>query len=98
MVPRVEYTVPLGYRKGHLAMSNAELALARERALQLEQEREVVHDLSNAVSDAARAFENCQTCWNRLVAPMKYSPPTRCRRRTAVKWISNVSLMLNGVS
>lgn len=64
----VEYTVPLGYRKGHLAMSNAELALARERALQLEQEREVVHDLSNAVSDAARAYENCQTCWNRLVA------------------------------
>ena len=35
----LEYTVPLGYRKGHLAVSNAELLLSRERAIQ----RERVH-------------------------------------------------------
>ncbi len=64
----LEYTVPLGYRKGRLALSNAEIALSRERALQREQEREVIHDLSNAVSDAARAYENCQNSWNRLDA------------------------------
>ncbi len=64
----VEYTVPLGYRKGHLAVSNAELMLARERAIQREQEREVVHDLSNAVTDAARAYESVQNSLNRLIA------------------------------
>lgn len=64
----VEYTVPLGYRKGHLAVSNAELALARERAILKEQEREVVHDLSNAIADASRAYEGCQNAMNRLIA------------------------------
>ncbi len=64
----VEYTVPLGYRKGHLAVSNAELMLARERAIQREQEREVVHDLSNAVTDSARAYESVQNSLNRLIA------------------------------
>lgn len=64
----VEYTVPLGYRKGHLAVSNAEMMLARERVILREQEREVVHDLSNAISEAARAFEACQTAMNRLEA------------------------------
>jgi hypothetical protein len=64
----LEYSVPLGYRKGHLAVSNAELLLSRERAIQREQEREVVHDLSNAVAEAARAFESCRNSMNRLDA------------------------------
>ncbi|MFO0975589.1 MAG: TolC family protein [Planctomycetaceae bacterium] len=64
----VEYTVPLGYRKGYLAVSNAEMMLARERVILREQEREVVHDLSNAIAEAARAFEACQTAMNRLEA------------------------------
>ena len=64
----VEYTVPLGYRKGHLAVSNAEMLLTRDRAVLREQEREVVHDLSNAIADAARAFEACQNAVSRLEA------------------------------
>jgi hypothetical protein len=67
----VEYTVPLGYRKGHLAVSNAEMLLARDRAVLREQEREVIHDLSNAVADAARAFEACRNAENRLLAANK---------------------------
>jgi outer membrane protein TolC len=62
----LEYNVPLGYRKGHLAVSNAEMMLKREYAILREQEREVVHDLSNAVADAARAFEACENALNRL--------------------------------
>lgn len=62
----LEYNVPLGYRKGHLAVSNAEMMLKREHAILREQEREVVHDLSNAVADAARAFEACENALNRL--------------------------------
>lgn len=64
----VEYTVPLGYRKGHLAVSNAEILLTRDRAILQAQEREVVHDLSNAVADAARAYEACENALNRLNA------------------------------
>jgi len=64
----LEYNVALGYRKGHLAITNAELLLSRERIIQREQEREVVLDLSNAVADAARAYESCQNALNRLDA------------------------------
>jgi len=64
----VEYTVPIGYRKAHLAVRNAELLLSRERIVQREQQRSVVHDLSNAITDAARAHEACQNSLNRLMA------------------------------
>lgn len=64
----LEYTVPLGYRKGHLAVSNAEMLLTRDRAILQAQEREVVHDLSNAIADAARAYEGVQNAQNRLEA------------------------------
>lgn len=62
----LEYTVPLGYRKGHLAVSNAEMMLKREHAILREQEREVIHDLSNAIADAARAYEACENALHRL--------------------------------
>lgn len=64
----LEYTVPLGYRKGHLAVSNAEMLLTRDRAILQAQEREVVHDLSNAIADAARAYEAVTNAENRLNA------------------------------
>lgn len=64
----LEYQVPLGYRKAHLAVQNAELMLCRERIVQREQQREVVHNLSNAVTDAARAYESCHNSLNRYLA------------------------------
>lgn len=64
----VEYEMPLGYRKGHLAVKNAELMLCRERIIQREQQREIVHDLSNAVSDTARAYRACENSLNRYIA------------------------------
>ncbi|MEZ6059025.1 MAG: TolC family protein [Planctomycetaceae bacterium] len=64
----VEYTVPLGFRKAHLAVTNSELMLSRERIILREQQREVVHDLSNAITDASRAYEACRNCMNRYLA------------------------------
>ena len=64
----LEYTVPIGYRKAHLAVNNAELMLCWERIVQREQQRSVVHDLSNAVTDASRAYEASQNSLNRLIA------------------------------
>ena len=63
-----EYEVPLGYRRGHLAVQNAELQLSRERIIHREQQREIVHNLSNAISDASRAYEACQNSLNRYHA------------------------------
>ena len=64
----VEYEVPLGYRRGHLAVQNAEMQLSRERIIHREQQREIVHNLSNAITDAARAYEACQNSLNRFYA------------------------------
>lgn len=64
----LEFSMPIGFRQGHAAVANAELALCHERAIHREQEREVVHDLSNALSDAVRAYESCQSSLNRYIA------------------------------
>lgn len=64
----LEFSMPIGFRQGHAAVSNAELALCHERAIHREQEREVIHDLSNALSDAVRAFDSCQNGLNRYIA------------------------------
>lgn len=63
-----EFSMQLGARRGHSAVRNAELLLARERTLLCEQEREVVHDLSNAIADLERAWKVVQTNYNRRVA------------------------------
>lgn len=64
----VDLNVPLGFRKAHNAVRNAQFNLARERAVLNEQERTVLSDLSNAVADLERAFQATQTGYNRLIA------------------------------
>jgi hypothetical protein len=64
----VEMTMPLGFRKGHAAVRNAELQLARERALLDQTEREIAHDLSAAVAEVDRAHLIAQTNYNRRSA------------------------------
>jgi len=63
-----EFSMPIGYRQAYAAVRNAELKLARERALLLEQERSVVYDLSNAIADVERAFTIVETNLNRRIA------------------------------
>jgi hypothetical protein len=64
----VELSVPLGYRRGHAAVRNAELTLARARAILRDQQREVVHELADAVAEMDRAYTVSQTSYNRLIA------------------------------
>ncbi len=64
----VELSVPIGYRQAHAAVANAELQLAREKTIHQEQQREVVHDIGNAVSDVARAHQACRNNLNRYLA------------------------------
>lgn len=63
-----ELAFPFGQRRGHAAVRNAQLLLARERAVLREQEREVVHDLANAIADKDRAYLVAQTNFNRRLA------------------------------
>jgi hypothetical protein len=68
----VELTVPIGYRQAHAAVQNAELALARERAIQHEQQREIVSNLNGAVADAARAWQAVKNNLNQYLAAKDY--------------------------
>lgn len=63
-----EFSVPLGFRKAHTTVRNAELLLARERSILSEQEREIALDLSNAVADIDRAHAVLETNYNRRIA------------------------------
>jgi outer membrane protein TolC len=63
-----EFSVPIGFRQGHAAVRNAELQLARQRAVLREQERDVINFLSSAVAEKNRAYIVLQTKHNRLLA------------------------------
>ncbi len=64
----LQFEVPIGFRREFTALRNAELQLARERALLKEQEFRVSHDLSEAVRSMQRAFQLMKTNLNRRVA------------------------------
>jgi len=64
----LEFSLPIGFRQAHAAVRNAELRLARDKAVLKEQERQVLHDLSNAVAEKDRAYTVLQTSFNRYHA------------------------------
>jgi outer membrane protein TolC len=63
-----EFNMPIGFRRAHVAMRNAELLLARERAILRDQQREIIHEVADAVSELDRAYAVLQTSYNRLDA------------------------------
>lgn len=64
----VELDIPIGYRQAHAGVRNAELLLARERALLCDQQQEVVHEIASAMAEVDRAYQVSETTYNRLVA------------------------------
>lgn len=72
-----EYSMPLGFRRGYAAVRNAQMHIARERAILEEQERWAVHDLSAAFADADRAHRLMQVAYNRLHAAEEQSKYAR---------------------
>lgn len=67
----VDYMMPVGYRRGHAAIRNTQLSLAREAQVLVEQERAVHYGLSNAINEAKRAHENLIIQKNRYEAVEK---------------------------
>jgi hypothetical protein len=63
-----ELSMPLGFREAHVAARNAELLLARERAILKDQQREIVHEAADAVAEMDRSYTVMQTSYNRLIA------------------------------
>lgn len=63
-----ELSVPIGFRLAHVAVRNAELVLARERAILRDQQREVMHEAADAVAESDRAFAVLQSSFNRRAA------------------------------
>jgi hypothetical protein len=63
-----QLTVPIGFRRALSNMRNAQLNLARERAILAEQEQQIQHELSNAIGELDRAFVLSQTNLDRTLA------------------------------
>lgn len=61
----VELSYPIGSRRASAGVRNQQLHLARERVILREQERQIIHDLSNMVAEANRAYVVMQTAYNR---------------------------------
>lgn len=64
----LEFSYPFGRRQAHAAVRNSELLLARERTILRGQEQQIVHDLSNAISEVDRAHAVLKTNYNRMRA------------------------------
>jgi hypothetical protein len=67
----MELNLPIGFRQAASGVRNADLAVARERAILGELERQIVHDLSNALSEQIRTYKLMQTAYNRRIAAEK---------------------------
>jgi len=80
-----ELTLPIGFRRAHAAVRNAQLQIAREHAVLVEQERRILHDLSNAISDTDRAYEISGTAYNRRMAAKEQIDILLSRQRTGTQ-------------
>ena len=66
-----QLSVPLGFRAQLAAVRNAEIGLARERAILQDQELELAHRLANAYSDVEGLYFTCQSQFNRRIAAQR---------------------------
>ena len=64
----LELNIPIGNRRAHAGVRNAEFRLARERALLREQEHLIMRSLSDAYADVTRGYEVLQTVRDRYDA------------------------------
>ena len=75
----VELGGAIGNRRGHVAIRNAELNLAREKTILKEQQRQLLHDLNAAFVEVDRAMAAIRTSYNSNVAVQEELVPKRKR-------------------
>ena len=88
----VELASPIGNRLAHTAVHNAELRLAREKMLLEQQERNVVYDLSNAMSELDQSFAVMQVAYNRRIAAAQYLDSLESRFTSGLQIEANLLL------
>lgn len=64
----VELSLPIGFRRAHAGVRDAELQVARERAILREQQLEIVHEAADAVAELDRAYVVVQNAYNHVLA------------------------------
>jgi len=64
----LQAAVPIGFRAQLAGVRNAQLQLARERAILQDQELEVSHQLASAIRDLDRSYRLTETNFNRRIA------------------------------
>ncbi len=67
-----ELRLPVGFRQGHAAVRNAQLAVQREKAILAEQEQKIVLDLSNVLSEVRRSWSAMSVAKERFSAAEEY--------------------------
>lgn len=67
-----ELSMPVGFRRAHAGVRNAELSVQREKTIMKEQERKILLDLSNAVAEARRAHSAMSLAEKRFSAALDY--------------------------
>jgi outer membrane protein TolC len=87
----VELSFPVGLRRASVAISHAQLQLAREKALLNEIELRISHDLSNATRELARTLQQMQTNLNRWNADLRQVDVLRQRYRNGA---DNIAFLL----
>ncbi len=85
-----ELEIPLGFRKEMAGVRQAQLQLARDRAVLQEQELELTHQLSTAIGDLELYYTTTQTNLNRMLAARD-----EVDGRRAV-WVAGVDKQLEG--
>jgi outer membrane protein TolC len=75
----VELGGAIGNRRGHVAIRNAELNLAREKTILKEQKRQLLHDLNAAFVEVDRSMAAIRTSYNSNVAVQEELIPKRKR-------------------
>ena len=63
-----QYAVPIGKRIGYTSVRNAELQLARDKAILHDQESQVIYQLGDSVAQLDRTYQLCRASYNRLEA------------------------------
>jgi outer membrane protein TolC len=75
----LEVAGPVGNRRGHLAIRNAELSLIREKALLEEQQKQLLHDLNAAWIEVDRSSIAIRNAYNSRAAAEAELEPKRIR-------------------
>lgn len=67
----IQASMPIGFRREHAGVRNAQLSLAREKARLQEEELELSHQLAYAVRDLEANYVLSQTNFNRRIAAQR---------------------------